>query len=298
MGKCIVTFVTLLAMMLVSCRGGENGNESLGAEYERLKLESRLNKEYMNDITTTINAIQDSLHSIAEREAVVRLGQNAIESRSQSDLTQRRQVEADIQFLDHVIAKSKEEISRLRKRISLNQFQLDGLEKIVQRLNQTLGERDQELARLRKDLRRITSIVSEKDSMLQSSHEQISEMALTIKSERDEHKATISDITTGYVAVGTDDELSANGVVIIRGGNFLGGGAMVPNGEMDLSRLPTIVTTENGLIPFNREFSAVRLITPHAPNSYHLIKNKGIEITNAKQFWHLSRILIAVLEDE
>ncbi|MFQ5584919.1 MAG: hypothetical protein ACE5GL_10830, partial [Calditrichia bacterium] len=103
-------------------------------------------------------------------------------------------------------------------------------------------------------------------------------------------------LNTAYYIIGSKKELKEKGIIEEKGG-FLGiRKTKKLSDNFDTSYFTSTNISETNVIPIDESINKVKLISPHNPESYHLVKESeeqtNLEIINPEEFWKIKYLVI------
>ncbi|MBS1634607.1 MAG: hypothetical protein JST26_01710 [Bacteroidetes bacterium] len=283
-------FKTLAAGLLLSvstlftaCTGGSEKEanplaDSLSTENSKKDATISEKEAAIQDFVTAFNEIQDNLNTIKEKEKIVSTTSKTGDVKSKED-----QIKEDIQAIYDMMAKNKNRIGSLSKKLKESNVKLEGLEQMIATLQAQLESKDGEIATLKAELEAKNIDMSN----LQANYEEVTA----------ESSAKTEKLNTAYYAIGTAKELKEKGVTTKEGG-FIGLGkstTLKADFNKDYFTKVDVSTTTSITIGAKK----AKLLSTHPSSSYKLVGDKTverIEITNPDDFWSASKYLVIVTE--
>jgi predicted RNase H-like nuclease (RuvC/YqgF family) len=171
----------------------------------------------------------------------------------------------------------------LNDQLKKNNLKIKELENMIQSLLESIQEKDEQIASLQEDL----SSLDRAYSRLFDAYQEKADMVADLTEE----------LNKVYYTYGTEDELVKNKVIERKKG-FIGIGKSIHlMDNFNQKYFAQIDLTEESEIFI--EGSTVKFITDHPSSSYKITsvgKNTKIRITNARDFWKVSRYLVVVID--
>jgi chromosome segregation ATPase len=284
MKKLILFFA--LALYLVSCNNKEKEPNPLADSL------ANVNKQLANQLVTkdstmmlfmsSFNEIQDNLDSIKTKEKLI-----INSSRGEDAVNKKDQIKADIQAIYSMMAKSRGNLAYLSSKLKAavkEKLQADStiaeMQKMVEKLNQQLTEKDGEIAALKAELEKLKI--------------DYSTLTANFKSKEEESNLRQAELNTAYYLVATEKELTEKGI-IAKSGGFIGLGKstkVVNNFRRDNFTKIDITSTSSISIQAKK----AEILTIHPEGSFSMDGDKNsvnqITISNAKNFWSSSKYLV------
>ncbi len=278
-------FALLIALMIfaASCGNQQQEVERLEQENEALRSRIEQNTENVETYFADLNEIENNLRLIKERE-------NIISGRASDGIElgqdQQDRINEDIQLIGDLMEKNRVLIANLNSRLRNADTRIAGFESTIQRLNQTIEEKEIEISLLRDQLASMNFQVDLLTARVDTLEQEAREKSQLLQQQ------TI-ELNTAYYAIGSQKELQDN-KVISREGGFLGIGRTA---RMKADFNHDFFTR----IDITRDFEITiigdrpQIISTHPEGSYQIQSENGerwLEITNPEAFWAASRYLV------
>lgn len=276
--------ITLLFMIFaVSCGNPQQEVERLEQENEALKSRIEQNSENVETYFSDLNEIENNLKLIKERENIItgsatdgiELGQD-----------QQDRINEDIQLIGDLMEKNRVLIANLNSRLRNADTRIAGFESTIERLNQTIEEKEIEISLLREQLASMNFQVDLLTAKVDTLEQEAREKARLLQQQ------TI-ELNTAYYAIGSQKELLEN-KVISREGGFLGIGRTARmKADFNHDFFTRIDITRDFEISIIGERPQV--ISTHPEGSYQIQvedDERWLEITDPEAFWSASRYLV------
>lgn len=232
----------------------------------------------MQEFITSFNEIQENLNAIKEKEKIVSNASSQGDVKSKQD-----QIKEDIQAIYDLMSKNKNRIGSLTKKLKNSNLKLEGLEKMIENLQNSINLKDEEIADLK--------------TKMEGLNIELSNLTTNYQEVESEVAAKTEEINTAYYAIGTSKELKEKNVISKEGG-FIGLGKTTKVKSDFNKEYFTKVNIEQ-TTSINVGAKKAKIITTHPTGSYKIIGEKPvekIEITNAKDFWSASKYLVIIIE--
>lgn len=232
----------------------------------------------MQEFISSFNEIQENLNAIKEKEKIVSNASSQGDVKSKED-----QIKEDIQAIYDLMSKNKNRISSLSKKLKNSNLKLEGLEKMIENLQNTINLKDSEIADLKTKMEGLNIELSN----LTTNYQEV-ESEVAVKTE---------EINTAYYAIGTSKELKEKNVISKEGG-FIGIGKTTKvKTDFNKEYFTKVNIEQTNSISIGAK--KMKIITTHPSSSYKIIGEKPvekIEITNAKEFWSASKYLVIIID--
>ena len=181
------------------------------------------------------------------------------------------------------MAKNKDRIGSLSKKLKNSKLQIDGLEKMIENMQATLSLKDSEIEELK--------------TKIEGLNVELSSLTTNYKAVENESNQKTEIINTAFYAIGTSKELKEKNVITKEGGIIGLGKTTKLSSDFNKDYFTKINIEKTTSI--NLGAKKIKMLTTHPSNSYKLIGEKPIEkleITNTKEFWSASKYLVIILD--
>jgi predicted nucleic acid-binding Zn-ribbon protein len=286
--KKIIYLIALLPLA-IGCGGNKQAGEitledSLQAVTSGQKVRIHDQDSSLQLFIEGYNAIQDNLDLIKEKEKIVSQVSKDAETRKSKE----EQIVADIQSIYDALNQNKERLAKLQGKLNKtnkkNEAEKLEMQKFIDRLTSQLTAKEGEIADLKAQLEQLNV---EMTNLKTTYNETVQESA--VKTEK---------LNTAYYAFGTAKELIKNGV-LAKDGGFIGLGKTEKiKADFNKSYFTKIDVSTTTSIPLSGK--KAKIITTHPAGSYKIQgtnkKVESISITNAEDFWSVSKYLVIVID--
>lgn len=275
-------FVSALFMLNTSCSSSEKEANPLADSLQEVNsgLSGKLNEKELalQEFISAFNEIQDNLNTIKEKEKIV------VKSSSEGDVKNKEeQIKEDIQAIYDLMAKNKSRINVLSKKLKDSNLKLEGMQLMIENLQNSLNMKDEEIAELK--------------NKIESLHIELSSLKTNYEDLKGENEVKTTTLKTAHYAFGTSKELKEKNI-ITREGGFIGIGKSTKVKD-DLNKEYFTKIDIEQTTSINIGAKKAKIITTHPSGSYKLIGEKTverIEITNIEEFWSVSKYLVIIIE--
>jgi DNA repair exonuclease SbcCD ATPase subunit len=275
--------LTIGSLSITSC-GGDKEKEvnPLADSLQSVngELSGKLSEKELalQEFITNFNEIQENLNAIKEKEKIVSSNSSQGDAKSKED-----QIKEDIQAIYDLMSKNKNRIGSLTQKLKNSNLKLEGLEKMIENLQNSINLKDEEIADLK--------------TRMEGLNIELSNLTTNYQEVETENQVKTNEINTAYYAIGTSKELKEKNVISKEGG-FIGIGKTTKVKSDFNKEYFTKVNIEQ-TASINIGARKAKIITTHPSSSYKIIGEKPvekIEITNAKEFWSASKYLVIIIE--
>ncbi|HQU73057.1 MAG: hypothetical protein KDI06_13525 [Calditrichaeota bacterium] len=274
----------LAALALLGCNQDkisklEQENQSLQSDMALLQEEVQLKEDYIQEYTSTINAVYDNLENIRKREGFLA---KYSENEGENKVSLQKKMISNIASIDEALQKSRKSLRNLQDKSATFKNKSEALEQTVENLTRAIEEKEKELEQHRADLEDLNRRFTDAETRLASQDELIANQS--------------NRLNTAYYIIGSEKELKEKGIITEEGG-FLGlrkTKKLADNFPEEEFVRADIEATD--VISIDRNIDGVRLISPHHTDSFHLQQTDdnqtSLEIIDPKEFWKMKYLVI------
>ena len=283
--KLVPFFVIIILtnFLLSNCgKGSDDSENPIKDSVENVSgnLNGKLNEKdaAIQELVSSFNEIQENLNTIKEKEKIISKVTSDGDVKSKED-----QIKEDIQSIYDLMAKNKDRIGSLSKKLKNSKLQIDGLEKMIENMQATLSLKDSEIEELK--------------TKIEGLNVELSSLTTNYKAVENESNQKTEIINTAFYAIGTSKELKEKNVITKEGGIIGLGKTTKLSSDFNKEYFTKINIEKTTSI--NLGAKKIKMLTNHPSNSYKLIGEKPIEkleITNTKEFWSASKYLVIILD--
>ena len=276
--------IIILTNFLVSncSKGSDDSENSIKDSVENVSgnLNGKLNEKdaAIQELVSSFNEIQENLNAIKEKEKIISKVTSDGDVKSKED-----QIKEDIQSIYDLMAKNKDRIASLSKKLKNSKLKIEGLEKMIENMQATLNLKDSEIEELK--------------TKIEGLNVELSNLTTNYKAVENESNQKTEIINTAFYAIGTSKELKENNVITKEGGIIGLGKTTKLSSDFNKEYFTKINIEKTTSI--NLGAKKIKMLTTHPSSSYKLIGEKPIEkleITNTKEFWSASKYLVIILD--
>ena len=276
--------IIILTNFLVSncSKGSDDSENSIKDSVENVSgnLNGKLNEKdaAIQELVSSFNEIQENLNAIKEKEKIISKVTSDGDVKSKED-----QIKEDIQSIYDLMAKNKDRIGSLSKKLKYSKLKIEGLEKMIENMQATLNLKDSEIEELK--------------TKIEGLNVELSNLTTNYKAVENESNQKTEIINTAFYAIGTSKELKENNVITKEGGIIGLGKTTKLSSDFNKEYFTKINIEKTTSI--NLGAKKIKMLTTHPSSSYKLVGEKPIEkleITNTKEFWSASKYLVIILD--
>lgn len=268
--------LVLTLLMLTAC--GKNSQQEQERQQEQAELQALRTQVAEQD--SLINLVIQNFAQIQQLEGMISLDGN-----SELPQSQRAKIEDNLRLIKEKLESNRETIELLNKKIANSGNKNSSLQRTINTLQEQLNTKNAEILNLTEELKRKDIAIGVLDSMvtgLSSNVENLNKVSAAQQAELERQDAALN--TVRY-CIGTSQDLKDM--------NILRNGQVVTEGyqsdyftQIDLRKVTSI--------PLYAKRAELK--TKHPESSYKLVKGTDnmltLEISNPKEFWSLSKILV------
>jgi len=228
------------------------------------------------DLLSIINDVEENIAKIKDAQGVL-----TTESSENMSEDVRARVNNEMAYIQELIQQNNEKIEELEKKLSNTQGQLGGLRATINRLKASNEEQAAQIAALQADLEQKNIQIKSLDSTVVA----LKDTASLLLAQKTDAETVVSnqdkELHTAYYYYGNNKQLKADNILI-------------KSNEYNKSKFTQIDIREVSTINFDSK-SAI-LLSRHPLGSYKINidsnKKASLVITNADEFWSMSKYLI------
>jgi hypothetical protein len=289
--KWLLIFL-LVVPVIISCNRSKV--EHLESKNDSLMMATSQKDKSLNDFLAAFNAIQDNLDSIKQKEMMI---SERTSFKTELNKEVKDQINSDINTIYSLLLDTRDKLLNARKKLDKNNAYIKELEKMLDRLNDELGKKDQEIMALKEELESknimITALTKDIDDLITDGLEK----SKVIEGQKEELQQNSEKINTVYYAIGTKKELRDNDIITLEGG-FIGlGKAEKLKDDPDKEYFTKI--DRRKVLTISIPGKKAEIVTPHPAGSYNIEgegAEKTLKIIDYQQFWQTSKYLVIISE--
>jgi predicted nucleic acid-binding Zn-ribbon protein len=278
----------LLLILGIACSGPSK--KQLSEEKENLLLEAAQKDKDLNELVNALNAIDENLQQIKEKEKIITLNMNSPEAGSESV---QEKINNDIQDIYNLMLANKQYISNLETKLKQSGTENKNLNSLVSRLNKELKEKSFEIITLKDQLTAKNIEITSLNFTIEGMSSVIDSMRMASEQTQASLDSTTTELNAAYYAFGTKKELKEHKVISSEGLPLIGK-TKVLSEDFDVDYFTKVDIREIETIPLFR--SKVKVLTNHPDGSYEIIEaeenTKTIKILDKSAFWSISKFLV------
>jgi hypothetical protein len=290
MKKLLLALVIPVMILGAGCNQNNLEIASLKATNDSLLTIGIVKDSMVVDFVNAFNAIQANLDSIKMKEKIISkstVGSSEIKARTKD------QIISDINQIYKLQQDNRAMLSTLRFKLKKAGIQTAELERMIDNLTKQLEEKDVQIAQLKDDLTKMNVNVADLTTKVVDLNANVDNLSTLNQEKEKVIEDKTAEINTAYYVIGTTNYLKENKIVTKEGG-FIGlGRTKEVTPEIDKTALTRVDITQVNVIPIMK--SKATILTTHPKSSYRLTgehASDSLVITNQKEFWSLSKVLV------
>lgn len=272
--------------LLVGCN--DSGRPDTGQlnfllqENDSLITQIKLKNKELDDITASMNQIENNLSAIRKNEMTIdslrRLG----------GINQEEKINQLIKEIDKYVDDNRLKVSKLEVQMKNSKNESIGLTRLVNQQKNTVLEKEQQIQSL---MSTITNLRQELMFTINTKNAEISDKQRLIE----EKEAAINAV---YITFGTRDKLTDDGIIRKEGGVLGAGRSFKLASKFDLGKFRKANMQEINQVDLG-VIDKKTVVTTHPAESYYFVKSSGrtiLKIVDYQKFWSISKYLVVETE--
>jgi vacuolar-type H+-ATPase subunit I/STV1 len=290
MKKLLFVLVLPVMMLATSCNQKNEEIAMLKAKNDSLISIGFVKDSTVIDFVNAFNDIQSNLDSIKMKEKVI---SKAVDGNSEIKTRSKDQINSDINLIYKMQQDNRNMVASLRSKLKKSGVYSVELEKMVETLSKQIEEKDVQIAQLKEDLAKVNIQVTDLTTKVVDLNANVDNLSTQNTERQAVIDAKTAELNTAYYVVGTTSYLTDKKIITKEGG-FIGlGKSKELATEMNKSNFTKVDITNFKGVSIMKD--KMTILTSHPKTSYRLTgKNlsDSLIITNAKEFWSLSKVLV------
>jgi chromosome segregation ATPase len=262
--------------MLTAC--GKNSKQEEERQKELTELQTLRTQVAEQD--SLINLVIQNFAQIQQLEGMI-----SLDSNSEVPQSQRAKIEDNLRLINEKLESNRQTIDLLNKKLAQSGNKNSSLQRTIGTLQEQLNAKNAEILDLTEELKRKNYAIGVLDSMVTGLSNNVENLSKTSAAQQAEIDRQDAALNTVRYCIGTSRDLKD--MNIVRNGEVVTEGYQSDYfTQIDLRKVTSIPLYEK----------RAELKTKHPQSSYKLVKGEDkmltLEITNPKEFWSLSKILV------
>ena len=268
--------LVVVLLMLTAC--GKNSKQEEERQKELTELQTLRTQVAEQD--SLINLVIQNFAQIQQLEGMITLDSN-----SEVPQSQRAKIEDNLRLINEKLESNRQTIDLLNKKLAQSGNKNSSLQRTIGTLQEQLNAKNAEILDLTEELKRKNYAIGVLDSMVTGLSNNVENLSKTSAAQQAEIDRQDAALNTVRYCIGTSRDLKD--MNIVRNGEVVTEGYQSDYfTQIDLRKVTSIPLYEK----------RAELKTKHPQSSYKLVKGEDkmltLEITNPKEFWSLSKILV------
>jgi len=186
-------------------------------------------------------------------------------------------------------------VAELTSKLSKSNKHAKELQLMIDNLNKSIDEKNAQIAQLTDELGKLNIQVKDLNVKVADLNTNVNNLTTDNQKKQADIDAKTEALNTAYYVIGTNRELKDKKIITGAGG-FIGiGRTKNVMANLNMNDFTKVDITKVSEIPVMKK--KVNIVTNHPTSSYRIEGNKTVDkivITNAKEFWSLSKVLVIV----
>lgn len=268
--------LVVVLLMLTAC--GKNSKQEQERQKELTELQTLRTQVAEQD--SLINLVIQNFAQIQQLEGMITLDSN-----SEVPQSQRAKIEDNLRLINEKLEANRQTIEFLNKKLSQSGNKNSSLQRTIGTLQDQLNAKNTEILDLTEELKRKNYAIGVLDSMVTGLSNNVENLSKTTAAQQAELERQDAALNTVRYCIGTSRDLKD--MNIVRNGEVVTEGYQSDYfTQIDLRKVTSI--------PLYAKRAELK--TKHPQSSYKLVKGEDkkltLEISNPKEFWSLSKILV------
>ena len=268
--------LVVVLLMLTAC--GKNSKQEEERQKELTELQTLRTQVAEQD--SLINMVIQNFAQIQQLEGMI-----SLDSNSEVPQSQRAKIEDNLRLINEKLESNRQTIDLLNKKLAQSGNKNSSLQRTIGTLQEQLNAKNAEILDLTEELKRKNYAIGVLDSMVTDLSNNVENLSKTSAAQQAELERQDAALNTVRYCIGTSRDLKD--MNIIRNGEVVTEGYQSDYfTQIDLRKVTSIPLYEK----------KAELKTKHPKSSYKLVKGEDkmltLEITNPREFWSLSKILV------
>lgn len=280
-----------LSLFAVSCAEQGSSYKKLQNSYDSLLLQSKQDKQDLNEALTLISEVEADIARVAETENRIQMGATS----GDLNASTKDQLRSDIEFLNKTLQENKERLAQQEKMLKQKDINVSALTKKIQSLQAQISEKENVISQLQQQLAGLSAQVAHQDSIIGDFSEAQRNNETTIALQDQKIARQDAQLHTAYYCFGTSAELKEQ--KILAGGGLFSKLKVMPEG-FNRDYFMAIDTRSVSSIALFAKRALLR--TDHPASSYRFDTdsdgNKTLKILDTKEFWSRGKYLVIEVE--
>ena len=291
MKKIIYLLLIPVIILTSGCAHRKEQIARLQAQNDSLRAVGTDKDSNIADFVTTFNEVEANLDSIKRVERII--DKSAKEGEVKG--SRKEQIKSDIHYIYDLLQKNRKLVAELTSKLSKSNKHAKELQLMIDNLNKSIDEKNAQIAQLTDELGKLNIQVKDLNVKVAGLNTNVSDLTADNQKKQADIDAKTEALNTAYYVIGTNRELKDKKIITGAGG-FIGiGRTKNVMADLNMNDFTKVDITKVSEIPVMKK--KINIVTNHPTSSYRIEGNKTVDkivITNAKEFWSLSKVLVIV----
>jgi len=288
MRKLIYVLLIPVIILTSGCAHRKEQIARLQAQNDSLRAVGTDKDSNIADFVTTFNEVEANLDSIKRVERII--DKSAKEGEVKG--SRKEQIKSDIHYIYDLLQKNRKLVAELTSKLSKSNKHAKELQLMIDNLNKSIDEKN---AQLTDELGKLNIQVKDLNVKVAGLNSNVNDLTADNQKKQADIDAKTEALNTAYYVIGTNRELKDKKIITGAGG-FIGiGRTKNVMANLNMNDFTKVDITKVSEIPVMKK--KINIVTNHPTSSYRIEGNKTVDkivITNAKEFWSLSKVLVIV----
>ena len=278
----LISVVIAMGLFTTSCVKNSSEYKSLQAQRDSLALTNAQNSAELDEILSILNEVEDNFKEIKTAENYI-----STQSTAPGELTPpvRERLKSNMQFISETLAKNRQQITDLEKRLKNSSVQSAQLQKTIESLRIQLDEKTEALAVLQDDLKRKNYEISKLSDDVATLSKNVNELESKSQEQLQTIKEQWTELNTVYFCFGTSKELKEQKILT-------GGKLGTDFNRAYFTKIPDLNQFHS--LPLYAKKG--KLLSNHPQGSYEFVKDENgkvvLDVLDPVNFWSLTKYLV------
>ena len=291
MRKLIYLLLIPVVILTSGCAHRKEQIARLQAQNDSLRAVGTDKDSNIADFVTTFNEVEANLDSIKRVERII--DKSAKEGEVKG--SRKEQIKSDIHYIYDLLQKNRKLVAELTSKLSKSNKHAKELQLMIDNLNKSIDEKNAQIAQLTDELGKLNIQVKDLNVKVADLNTNVNNLTADNQKKQADIDAKTEALNTAYYVIGTNRELKDKKIITGAGG-FIGiGRTKNVMADLNMNDFTKVDITKVSEIPVMKK--KINIVTSHPTSSYRIEGNKTVDkivITNAKEFWSLSKVLVIV----
>ena len=291
MKKFIYLLLIPVIILTSGCAHRKEQIARLQAQNDSLRAVGTDKDSNIADFVKTFNEVEANLDSIKRVEWII--DKSAKEGEVKG--SRKEQIKSDISYIYDLLQKNRKLVAELTSKLSKSNKHAKELQLMIDNLNKSIDEKNAQIVQLTDELGKLNIQVKDLNVKVAGLNSNVNDLTADNQKKQADIDAKTEALNTAYYVIGTNRELKDKKIITGAGG-FIGiGRTKNVMADLNMNDFTKVDITKVSEIPVMKK--KINIVTNHPTGSYRIEGDKTVDkivITNAKDFWSLSKVLVVV----